>query len=64
VRLENIIRRLEERKVELALGSLLQPTDTTAFGYGEAVGRVRGLQEALTIIQGELDDEDRRERSR
>lgn len=64
MRLENIITKLEERKTDLALGSLLQPTDPSAFGYGEAVGRVRGLQEALDIIRGALDDEDERERRR
>lgn len=63
MRLENIITKLEQLTAQVAQDSLFRPSDPTAYGYGVAVGQVRGLQRALDVVKGELEDEDERERN-
>lgn len=49
--LGSIMHRIKAHQQRVALDSTLQPSGTTGYDYGLLVGRVKGMQEVLEIIE-------------
>ena len=60
MRLDTLISRLEEERAQVAHAALTSP-GREIFDYGNAVGFYAGLTKAITIIQGLIEDEAKRE---
>lgn len=50
VRIEVLLRRLEEEQAELAKGALQQPQQRDGFEYGRVVGLYAGIEKAKEVI--------------
>lgn len=50
MRIDIILKRLEEEQVNLAKGALQQPQGRDAFEYGRSVGMYSGIEHAITVI--------------
>lgn len=66
IEVEQILLRLSQLQVEWAMASTLKPQGTSAFDYGLACGRVKGLalaeEEIKKLLAADASEEDERER--
>ena len=60
MRIDFLLKRLEEEQIELAKNTLQQPHGRDAFEYGRAVGLYAGLERARTILLDAVDEKDRK----
>lgn len=51
---EKYIGELKSKQAALALDALLHPKGRDGFAYGEASGRVQGMQDALDLLNNQL----------
>jgi hypothetical protein len=61
MRIDMVLRRLEEEQTQFAKEALLQPQGHGAFDYGRSVGVYAGLELAKDILIGIVADQDRRD---
>jgi hypothetical protein len=61
MRIDMLLRRLEEEQALFAKEALQQPQGHEAFDYGRAVGLYAGFERAKDILVDILADQDRRD---
>jgi hypothetical protein len=61
VRIEVLLRRLEEEQAQLAKETLQQPQGRDAFDYGRAVGLYAGIEHVKTIVINMVAERDRKD---
>lgn len=63
MRLEDVLRCLETKEVQFAREALENPSDKTAYGFGQSVGTIRGIRMAREAILAMHEEaEERRQR--
>ena len=61
VRIDALLRRLEEEQAQLAKAAMEQPQAHDLFSYGRAVGLYAGLEHAKTIVMTLLEERERKD---
>jgi hypothetical protein len=61
MRIDMVLRRLEEEQTQFAKEALQQPQGHDAFDYGRAVGLYAGLERAKDILISIVADQDRKD---
>lgn len=61
MRIEALLRRLEQSQVELARDAMEQPQSRDVFEYGRVVGMYAGLELAKTVLIDMVAEQERRD---
>jgi len=60
IRIDILLKRLEEEQASFAKEALQQPQGHEAFDYGRAVGLYAGIERVKTIVMEIVTDQDRK----
>jgi hypothetical protein len=61
VKIDLLLKRLEQAQLELAKSALQQPQGRDAFDYGRAVGMYAGLEHAVNVLLDLVAEKDRKD---
>lgn len=61
MKIDLLLKRLEQAQLELAKSALQQPQGRDAFDYGRAVGMYAGLEHAVNVLLDLVAEKDRKD---
>ena len=61
MKIDLLLKRLEQAQLELAKSALQQPQGRDAFDYGRAVGMYAGLEHAVNVLLDLVAEKERKD---